>query len=316
MDKVLVIGASGQIGSELTMALRAVHGNENVFATDIKQAPQDIIESGPFQILDVLNGSALNAFVVRNKITQVYHLAAVLSGNAEKLPIPSWEINMNGLLNVLNIAKEVGVKRVFWPSSIAVFGNTTPKINTPQLTVMEPSTVYGISKLAGERWIEYFNNKYGVDTRSVRYPGLISYKTEAGGGTTDYAVEIFYDAIKNKRYECFLKSDATLPMMYMADALDATIGLMQADRSKLTVKSSYNLAAISFSPAEIAAEIKKHIPEFEIVYEPDFRQAIAESWPQSIDDSVAQKDWGWKFRYGLKEMTEVMLTEISKKFNK
>ena len=316
MDKVLVIGASGQIGSELTMALRAVHGNENVFATDIKQAPQDIIESGPFQILDVLNGSALNAFVVRNKITQVYHLAAVLSGNAENLPIPSWEINMNGLLNVLNIAKEVGVKRVFWPSSIAVFGNTTPKINTPQLTVMEPSTVYGISKLAGERWIEYFNNKYGVDTRSVRYPGLISYKTEAGGGTTDYAVEIFYDAIKNKRYECFLKSDATLPMMYMADALDATIGLMQADRSKLTVKSSYNLAAISFSPAEIAAEIKKHIPEFEIVYEPDFRQAIAESWPQSIDDSVAQKDWGWKFRYGLKEMTEVMLTEISKKFNK
>lgn len=316
MDKVLVIGASGQIGSELTMALRAVHGNENVFATDIKQAPQDIIESGPFQILDVLNGSALNAFVVRNKITQVYHLAAVLSGNAEKLPIPSWEINMNGLLNVLNIAKEVGVKRVFWPSSIAVFGNTTPKINTPQLTVMEPSTVYGISKLAGERWIEYFNNKYGVDTRSVRYPGLISYKTEAGGGTTDYAVEIFYDAIKTKRYECFLKSDATLPMMYMADALDATIGLMQADKPKLTVKSSYNLAAISFSPAEIAAEIKKHIPEFEIVYEPDFRQAIAESWPQSIDDSVAQKDWGWKFKYGLKEMTEVMLTEISKKFNK
>jgi nucleoside-diphosphate-sugar epimerase len=316
MDKVLVIGASGQIGSELTMALRAVHGNDNVFATDIKQAPQDIIESGPFQILDVLNGSALNAFVVRNKITQVYHLAAVLSGNAEKLPIPSWEINMNGLLNVLNIAKEVGLKRVFWPSSIAVFGTTTPKVNTPQLTVMEPSTVYGISKLAGERWIEYFNKKYGVDSRSVRYPGLISYKTEAGGGTTDYAVEIYYDAIKNKKYECFLKSDATLPMMYMADALDATIGLMQADASKLTVKSSYNLAAISFDPSEIADEIKKHIPDFVITYEPDFRQAIAESWPQSIDDSVAQKDWGWKYKYGLKEMTDVMLSEISKKFKK
>ncbi|HPS66044.1 MAG TPA: NAD-dependent epimerase/dehydratase family protein, partial [Ignavibacteria bacterium] len=280
MDKVLVIGAAGQIGSELTMALRAVHGNDNVFATDIKQAPQDIIESGPFQVLDVLNGSALNAFVVRNKITQVYHLAAVLSGNAEKLPIPSWEINMNGLLNVLNIAKEVGLKRVFWPSSIAVFGTTTPKVNTPQLTVMEPSTVYGISKLAGERWIEYFNKKYGVDTRSVRYPGLISYKTEAGGGTTDYAVEIYYDAIKYKKYECFLKSNATLPMMYMADALDATIGLMQADASKLTVKSSYNLAAISFDPSEIADEIKKKIPDFEIIYEPDFRQAIAESWPQ------------------------------------
>ncbi len=316
MDKVLVIGAAGQIGSELTMALRAVHGNDNVFATDIKQAPQDIIESGPFQVLDVLNGSALNAFVVRNKITQVYHLAAVLSGNAEKLPIPSWEINMNGLLNVLNIAKEVGLKRVFWPSSIAVFGTTTPKVNTPQLTVMEPSTVYGISKLAGERWIEYFNKKYGVDTRSVRYPGLISYKTEAGGGTTDYAVEIYYDAIKYKKYECFLKSNATLPMMYMADALDATIGLMQADASKLTVKSSYNLAAISFDPSEIADEIKKQIPDFEIIYEPDFRQAIAESWPQSIDDSVAQKDWGWKYKYGLKEMTDVMLSEISKKFKK
>ena len=200
MEKVLVIGASGQIGSELTMALREVHGNENVFATDIKQAPQDILESGPFQILDVLNDKSLNAFVVRNKITQVYHLAAVLSGNAEKLPIPSWEINMHGLLNVLNIAKEVGIKKVFWPSSIAVFGNSTPKDNTPQLTVMEPSTVYGISKLAGERWCEYFYNKFGVDTRSVRYPGLISYKTEAGGGTTDYAVEIFYEAIQNKKY--------------------------------------------------------------------------------------------------------------------
>jgi len=316
MEKVLVIGASGQIGSELTMALREVHGNENVFATDIKQAPQDILESGPFQILDVLNDKSLNAYIVRNKITQVYHLAAVLSGNAEKLPIPSWEINMHGLLNVLNIAKEVGIKKVFWPSSIAVFGNSTPKDNTPQLTVMEPSTVYGISKLAGERWCEYFYNKFGVDTRSVRYPGLISYKTEAGGGTTDYAVEIFYEAIHNKKYECFLSEHTTLPMMYMADALNATIGLMETDASNITIRSSYNLAAISFDPSEIAAEIKKHIPEFEIIYKPDFRQAIAESWPRSIDDSIAQRDWKWKYKYGIKEMTDIMLSEISRKLKK
>ncbi len=313
MEKILIIGAAGQIGSELTMALRNVYGNDNVFATDIKQPPSDVVESGPFQILDVMNDRALIHFVIRHKITQIYHLAAVLSGNAEKLPIQAWDINMKSLLNILDLAKEVGLRKLFWPSSIAVFGLTTPKINTPQLTITEPNTVYGISKLAGERWCEYYFNKYGVDTRSVRYPGLISYKTEAGGGTTDYAVEIFYEAIKKKKYECFLKEDATLPMMFMPDAIEGTINLMEAESSKLSIRSSYNLAAISFNPKEIAEEIKKRIPEFGITYKPDFRQKIAESWPQSIDDSVAQNDWGWKFKYGLSEMTDIMLAEIGKK---
>ncbi len=313
MEKVLVIGASGQIGSELTMSLRNVFGNENVYATDIKQPPQDVFESGPFQIIDAMNDKALVNFIVRNKISQVYHLAAVLSGNAEKIPLQAWDINMKSLLIILNLAKETGLKRLFWPSSIAVFGHSTPKINTPQLTVTEPNTVYGISKLAGERWCEYYFNKFGVDVRSIRYPGLISYKTEAGGGTTDYAVEIYYEAIKKKSYDCFLKEDATLPMMFMPDAIEATIRLMESEYEKIKIRSSYNLASISFNPAEIAVEIKKHIPEFTITYNPDFRQQIAESWPQSIDDSVARKDWGWNHKYGLAEMTEIMLAEIGKK---
>jgi nucleoside-diphosphate-sugar epimerase len=313
MEKVLVIGASGQIGSELTMALRNVYGNDNVYATDIKQPPQDVVDSGPFQILDAMNDKELIHFVIRHKITQIYHLAAVLSGNAEKLPLQAWDINMRSLLIILDLAKETGLKRLFWPSSIAVFGHSTPKVNTPQLTVTEPNTVYGISKLAGERWCEYYFNKYKVDVRSVRYPGLISYKTEAGGGTTDYAVEIYYEAIKTKSYECFLKDDATLPMMFMPDAIEGTIKLMETDSSDIKIRSSYNLSSISFNPAEIAAEIKKHIPEFKITYKPDFRQHIAESWPQSIDDSKAQTDWGWKYKYGLSEMTEIMLEEISKK---
>lgn len=316
MDKILIIGASGQIGSDITIALREIFGNENVFATDIKQPPQDVLESGPFQILDVMNENALIDFVVKNKITQIYHLAAVLSGNAEKLPLKAWEINMKSLLSILNLAKEVGVKKIFWPSSIAVFGNTTPKINTPQLTYTEPNTVYGISKLAGERWCEYYYNKYNVDVRSIRYPGLISYKTEAGGGTTDYAVEIFYEAIKFHKYECFLKEDTVLPMMFMPDAIEGTIKLMDADSNKLTIRSSYNMAAISFSPKEIAEEIKKHINDFAITYNPDFRQNIAESWPQSIDDSVARKDWGWQHKYSLPDMVEIMLKEISKKLGK
>lgn len=313
MEKVLVIGASGQIGSELTMSLRNVFGNENVYATDIKQPPQDVFESGPFQIIDAMNDKALVNFIVRNKISQVYHLAAVLSGNAEKIPLQAWDINMKSLLIILNLAKETGLKRLFWPSSIAVFGHSTPKINTPQLTVTEPNTVYGISKLAGERWCEYYFNKFGVDVRSIRYPGLISYKTEAGGGTTDYAVEIYYEAIKKKSYDCFLKEDATLPMMFMPDAIEATIMLMESESEKIKIRSSYNLASISFNPAEIAVEIKKHIPEFTITYNPDFRQQIAESWPQSIDDSVARKDWGWNHKYGLAEMTEIMLAEIGNK---
>jgi nucleoside-diphosphate-sugar epimerase len=316
MEKILVIGSAGQIGSELTLALRKNYGEDNVFATDIKQAPKDVVEGGPFQILDVMNEKNLIHFVIRNKITQVYHLAAVLSGNAEKLPLQAWDINMRSVLNVLDLGREIGLKKIFWPSSIAVFGPTTPRVNTPQLTVMEPSTVYGISKQAGERWCEYYHNKYGLDVRSIRYPGLISYKTEAGGGTTDYAVEIFFDAVKDKKYECFLKEDASLPMMFMPDAIESTIKLMEADADKLSIRSSYNLGGISFNPAEIAAEVKKHIPDFQMTYKPDFRQKIAESWPASIDDSVARKDWDCKYEYDLAKMTKVMLEEVGKKLKK
>ncbi|MGA2668369.1 MAG: NAD-dependent epimerase/dehydratase family protein [Ignavibacteria bacterium] len=315
MEKILIIGASGQIGSELTLAIRENYGGENVFATDIKQAPRDVLDGGPFQILDVLDNKTLIHFVIRNKITQVYHLAAVLSGNAEKLPLQAWDINMKGLLNVLDLSREDGIKKIFWPSSIAVFGHTTPKVMTPQTTIMEPSTVYGITKVAGERWCEYYYNRYKTDVRSIRYPGLISYKTEAGGGTTDYAVEIFYEAVKSKKYECFLSEDVALPMLFMPDAIKATIQLTEADADKLSLRSSYNLGGISFTPKELAAEIKKCIPEFEITYKPDFRQKIAESWPKSIDDSVARKDWGWKQHYDLTAMTEIMLSEIKKKLS-
>ena len=317
MENILVIGAAGQIGSELTIELRKIYGEDHVFATDIKQAPKDITEGGPFQILDVLDDKRLIHFVIRHKITQIYHLAAVLSGNAERIPIQAWNINMESLMNILDLAKEVEeIKKIFWPSSIAVFGPTTPRINTPQLTVMEPRTVYGISKQAGERWIEYYNRRYKVDTRSIRYPGLISYKTEAGGGTTDYAVEIFYDAVKSGLYECFLTEDTGLPMLFMTDAIKSTIDLMEADSSKLSIKTSYNLGGISFTPKMLAAEIKKHIPAFEILYKPDFRQAIADSWPQSIDDSVARNDWGCSYSYDLSKMTELMIEEVRKKFKK
>ena len=309
----MIIGCSGQIGSELTMELRKLHGSENVFATDIKVAPDYIVESGPFQVMDVMDDKRLIHFIIRNKITQIYHLAAVLSGNAEKLPLQAWDINMRSLMNILEIAKEVGVKKVFWPSSIAVFGPTTPRVDTPQLTVTEPNTVYGISKQAGERWCEYYFNRYGVDVRSIRYPGLISHKTEAGGGTTDYAVEIFYEAVKKGRYECFLKSDTALPMMFMEDAVKATIDLMEADASKISVRSSYNVAGISFDPDKLSREIRKIMPDFEITYKPDFRQAIADSWPASIDDQVAKTDWGLSYKYDLECMTAVMLKEIKKK---
>ena len=315
MEKILVIGCSGQIGSELTLELRKIYGNSNVIATDIRPASPDISGSGPFEILDVLDSAKLQLILEHEKITQVYHLAAILSGNAEKRPLASWDINMRSLINLLELAREVNLKKLFWPSSIAVFGPTTPRIGTPQFTVMEPNTVYGISKLAGERWIEYYFNKYGVDTRSLRYPGLISYKTEAGGGTTDYAVEIFYEAIRNKKYECFLGPDTALPMMFMPDAIKATINLMEAPSEKLSLRSSYNIAGISFTPAILAEEIKKHIPEFEIIYKPDFRQAIADSWPASINDDVAKNDWGLNYEYNLSKMTEVMLSEIRKKLN-
>ena len=297
------------------MELRRIFGDSNVIATDIRQAPAEIMESGPFEILDVLDAVKLRSILEREKITQVYHLAAILSGNAEKRPLASWDINMRSLMNVLELARELRIPKLFWPSSIAVFGPSTPRKDTPQYTVMDPNTVYGISKLAGERWIEYYHKKYGVDTRSVRYPGLISYKTEAGGGTTDYAVEIFYEAIKAKKYECFLGPESALPMMFMDDAIKATIDVMQADASKLSLHCSYNVAGISFTPREVAAEIKKHMPEFEISYKPDFRQAIADSWPASIDDSVAKKDWNLTYEYDLKGMTEVMLREIGKKLS-
>jgi nucleoside-diphosphate-sugar epimerase len=312
-EKILVIGCSGQIGSELTLELRKIYGNSNVIATDIRPAQPDITGSGPFEILDVLDSAKLQLILEHEKITQVYHLAAILSGNAEKRPLASWDINMRSLMNVLELAREVNLKKLFWPSSIAVFGPTTPRIGTPQFTIMEPNTVYGISKLAGERWIEYYYNKYGVDTRSLRYPGLISYKTEAGGGTTDYAVEIFYEAIKNKKYECFLGPETALPMMFMPDAIKATIDLMEAPSDTLSLRSSYNVAGISFTPRILAEEIKKHIPEFEITYKPDFRQAIADSWPASINDDVAKKDWGLYYEYDLPKMTEVMLMEIGRK---
>ncbi len=316
MDNILVIGAAGQIGSELVVELRKLYGSEHVFATDIKLAPPDVIEGGPFQVLDVMDDKQLIHFIIRHKITQIYHLAAVLSGNAEKLPTQAWNINMDSLMNILEVAKMVDeVKKVFWPSSIAVFGSTTPRTNTPQLAVMEPVTVYGISKLAGERWCDYYFNKYGVDVRSLRYPGLISYKTEAGGGTTDYAVEIYYEAIRNGSYECFLTGNTSLPMLFMPDAIQATIQLMEAERSKLSIHSAYNLGGMSITPDQVYREILKEIPGFIISYNPDFRQAIAETWPESVDDSLAREDWGFKQHYDLEKMTGIMLKEIRNKLN-
>ena len=315
MNKIIVIGASGQIGSELTMELRNRFGNDLVIASDIKNGSDDVMNSGPFEILDVMDEHRVSEVIKKYGITHVYLLAAMLSGSSEKNPKMAWNLNMKSLLSILDMAKENLIKQIFWPSSIAVFGPTTPKKNTPQLTIMEPSTVYGISKQAGERWCEYYFDKYGVDVRSLRYPGLISYKTEACGGTTDYAVEIFYGAIKNGKYECFLMEDTPLPMMFMPDALRATIDLMKADPSKIKIRSSYNLGGISFTPKELAAEIKKHLPHFTITYKPDFRQQIADSWPASIDDSEAKKDWGWQHEYDLALMTEIMLKEIKKKLN-
>ncbi len=315
MENILIIGAAGQIGSELTLELRKIYGNEHVFATDIKDAQEDIKEGGPFQLLDVMDDKRLIHFVIRHKITQIYHLAAVLSGNAEKLPTQAWHINMNSLMNILEVAKLVEeVKKIFWPSSIAVFGQSTPKINTPQVTVMEPSTVYGISKLAGERWCEYYFNKYGVDVRSLRYPGLISYKTEAGGGTTDWAVEIYYDAVKKGAYNCFLNENTRLPMMFMPDAIRATVNLMEVESSRLKLHTAYNINGPSLCPKDVAEEIRKHIPDFKITYAPDFRQEIAETWPESLDDSMARYNDDWKPEYDLPMISEIMLDKIRKKF--
>jgi len=307
MSKILVIGSMGQIGTELVEALRKEHGEKNVLSGDIKPNPTD-----PYYVeLNALDRDKIYEVVKKENITEIYLLAALLSATAEKNPAFAWDLNMNSLFHVLNLAKEGIIKKIYWPSSIAVFGPTTPRMNTPQYTIMEPSTVYGISKLAGERWCEYYHNKFGVDVRGIRYPGLIGYKALPGGGTTDYAVDIFHQAKSKGSYECFLKENTPLPMMFMDDAIKATLQLMSADPSKLTVWSSYNLGGISFTPAQIASEIKKHLPSFSISYNPDFRQAIADSWPGSIDDSVAQKDWNWKPSIDLGMMVEIMLQNVN-----
>lgn len=309
-EKILVIGASGQIGVELTLALRNIYGNSNVIASDLREENDLLKGTGPYVSLDVMNKEMLHVQVIRQNITQIYLLAAILSATGEKNPNLAWNLNMQGLLNVLDIAREEKLYKVYWPSSIAVFGPTSPKINCPQQTIIEPITVYGISKYAGEFWCNYFHQRFGVDVRSIRYPGLISYKSAPGGGTTDYSVEIFHEALEEKKYTCFLSEDTYLPMMYMPDAIRATIELMEAPASKISVRHAYNLSGMSFSPKEIAAEIKKHIPEFTIDYKPDYRQAIADSWPQSIDDSVARNDWDWKQDYDLPKMTKDMLANL------
>ncbi|HEY9489630.1 MAG TPA: NAD-dependent epimerase/dehydratase family protein [Chryseosolibacter sp.] len=308
-QKILVIGAGGQLGSELTQALWNRFGKRDVIATDIKD-PGGILSQGNFEILDVLKEKSLFDFIHKNGITQVYHLAAVLSATGEKNPKFAWHLNMDGLINVLDAAVEYKIEKVYWPSSIAVFGPSTPKEQTPQDTIMDPTTIYGISKLAGERWCDWYFRKHGVDVRSLRYPGLIGYKTKPGGGTTDYAVDIFFKALAEKKYTCFLKPETYLPMMYMDDAVKATLDLMEAPANKIKVRSGYNISAMSFSPAEIAEEIQKLIPDFSISYQPDFRQAIAASWPRSIDDSSARKDWGWSPRFGLMEMVSEIIRKL------
>jgi nucleoside-diphosphate-sugar epimerase len=310
--KILIIGACGQIGTELTQKLRTIYGNENVIASDIRKLNIDVVNSGPFEVVNALDFNQIEHLVEKHQIDEVYLMAALLSATAEKNPAFAWDLNMNSLFHVLNLAKAGKIKKIFWPSSIAVFGPTTPRHNTPQYTVMEPSTVYGISKQSGERWCEYYHNKFGVDVRSIRYPGLISWTTLPGGGTTDYAVDIYYKALEDKKYTCFLSEETALPMMYMDDAIKATIGIMQVPAEQVKIRSAYNLSAVSFTPKEIAESIKKQIPEFTIDYEPDFRQAIADSWPASIDDSAARKDWGWQHDFDLEKMTAVMLENLAK----
>jgi nucleoside-diphosphate-sugar epimerase len=310
MKKILVIGASGQIGTELVLELRNRFGNDAVVASDVKDPKDNVLNSGIYETLDILDKEALLQIVNKHEIKEIYLLAALLSATAEKHPDFAWRLNMEGLFNVLNLAKDKIIDKIFWPSSIAVFGPTTPRDNTPQYTIMEPSTVYGISKLAGERWCEYYNKQYGVDVRSIRYPGLISYTSLPGGGTTDYAVDIFYSAKKGEEYNCFLKEDTALPMMYMEDAINATIDLMETEKENVKIRSSYNIAGISFTPQEIFNTIKSRVPAFKITYNPDFRQAIADSWPRSVDDAMANKDWGWRASYDLGKMVDVMLNNI------
>ena len=309
--KILIIGACGQIGTELTAKLRATYGVDNVIASDIRKLNNDVVNNGIFEVINALDYNQIEHLIEQYQITDVYLMAALLSATAEKNPAFAWDLNMNSLFHVLNLAKVGKIKKFFWPSSIAVFGPTTPRHNTPQYTIMEPSTVYGISKQTGERWCEYYHNQYGVDVRSIRYPGLISWSTEAGGGTTDYAVDIYHKALTDGKFTSFLSENTELPMMYMDDAIKATIGIMQAPAEQIKIRSSYNLAAISFTPKQIGEEIKKHYPNFELSYEPDFRQKIADSWPASIDDASAREDWGWKNDFDLENMTVDMFKNLN-----
>lgn len=314
-EKILVVGACGQIGVELTLALRKIYGDAYVIASDLREAHPLLKDSGPYVSLDVMNKEMLHVMVIRQNVTQIYLMAAILSATGEKNPPLAWNLNMQGLLNVLDIAREEQIKKIYWPSSIAVFGPTSPKINCPQYTIIEPTTVYGISKYAGEFWCNYFNKRYQVDVRSLRYPGLISYKSQPGGGTTDYAVEIFHDALEENKYECFLHENTYLPMMYMPDAIRATIEIMETAATNIKVRTSYNISALSFSPNEISNCIKQYLPNFKTTYKIDSRQEIANSWPQSIDDTTAQKDWHWKPEYNLEALTKDMLHNLAPKYN-
>lgn len=312
---ILIIGACGQIGTELTLKLREINGNDDVIASDIREGNKELMKSGPFEFINAMDYDSILNVIEKYSVSDVYLMAAMLSATGEKFPAKAWELNMNSLFNVLNLAKEGKIKKLFWPSSIAVFGPTTPKENTPQETVMEPTTVYGISKQTGERWCEYYFNKYGVDVRSIRYPGIISWKTNPGGGTTDYAIEIYHNALLIGKYNSFLNKETKLPMMYMDDAIEATIGIMDAKPENIKIRSSYNLAAMSFTPEEIAEEIKNIVPEFRISYNSDFRQNIADSWPRSIDDSRAREDWGWKHKFDIKKMSQSMLKSLHTKYD-
>ena len=315
MGKILVIGAGGQLGTELTKVLADRYGNEAIIATDFQEAVRPKFNYCSFYTLNVLNKTELEAIIKTEGVSQIYHLAAILSAAGEKNPLQAWDLNMGGLLNVLEVAREYKIEKVFWPSSIAVFGPHSEKDQTPQNAFKDPNTIYGISKLAGEHWCEYYFNKYGVDVRSIRYPGLIGYKSMPGGGTTDYAVDIYHKALKGEKFSCFLNEHTYLPMMYMDDAINATLQLMDAPKEKITIRTSYNISGLSFSPAEIYQSIVKHYPNFEIEYQSDFRQAIADSWPNSIDDSAAKVDWAWHPKFDLEAMTSAIITNLPKYFN-
>ena len=307
---ILVLGASGQIGSELIEKLRTIYGSTHVVASDIRNGSPSLMNSGPFEIIDATDKEAIFAIVKKYNVTQIYLLAAMLSATGEKFPQKAWDLNMTSLLAVLDLAKDKHINQVFWPSSIAVFGATSPKIHTPQKTIMEPSTVYGISKISGEFWCNYYHEKYGVDVRSLRYPGIISWKTKPGGGTTDYAVDIFFKALEQGSFECFLSEDTCLPMMYMEDAVHATVQIMQVNANQINIRTSYNLSAMNFTPKELASAIHQHLPNFTITYKTDYRQAIADSWPDSIDDTKAREDWGWSPKYTLLKMTKDILENL------